>query len=331
MRDASSSGGSPTAQASSPTAAGAAAVGGAAGQVASASRAAWHGAVHAVQTSMPGAVKRASFAGMVNTFLKLVKDAAARHNTVMITPDITGWFFVISTHSEELRKQQLGQLQHLVWFSRDNKLQAAMQHGGLGSNPPGVVLKGAAAALAALESSKQPEAAAGAATGAAAGTAGSAATSTAASSRDSTSSSGTASGGRHVLTGRPFNGLKMHLGGSSSSRVSTSAQQQQQQRQQQPGSSSSINSKPHASSTQPSSSPAGAAAGVELHVGHLAMLNDLLAGAQYSQAAYGYVAAAGHLSNLGNAIKMLATLPHFNAITGEQKGLMSTVSRVWKP
>jgi hypothetical protein len=54
--------------------------------------------VHAVQASVPGAVKRASFAGMVNTFLKLVKDAAARHNTVMITPDITGWFFVISTH-----------------------------------------------------------------------------------------------------------------------------------------------------------------------------------------------------------------------------------------
>lgn len=47
------------------------------------------------------------------------------------------------------------------------------------------------------------------------------------------------------------------------------------------------------------------------------MLELLLAGAQYSQAAYGYVAAAGHLSNLGNAIKMLATLPHFNAITGE--------------
>lgn len=236
---------------------------------------------------MPGAVKRASFAGMVNTFLKLVKDAAARHNTSMITPDITGWFFVISTHSDELKRQQLGQLQQLVWFSREPKLQQTMQQGGLGTNPPGIVLQGAAAALAALEASKQPVGGSArvqdgpqAATQGAAG-----------------SSALRAAGGQHVLKGLPFTGLKMHIG-SSASKASS---------QQQLGSSTGA---------KVPASPAAGPAGVQLHVGALSVLDDLLAGAQYSQAAYGYVAAAGHLSNLGNAIKMLATLPHFNAITG---------------
>lgn len=341
VRDPSSNGGSTAA--GSPTAA-AAALGASA---ASASKAAWFGAVHAVQTSMPGAVKRASFAGMVNTFLKLVKDAAARHNTVMITPDITGWFFVISTHSEELKKQQLGQLQQLVWFSREARLQGAMKQGGLGTNPPGVVLKGAAAALAALEASKQQQqqstppagaagqGEAGPATGSqdseqvvrsAAGSSGPAALSSTGSSdsihggagSNSNSSSGrrrssssmsaaAAVGSQHVLKGLPFPGLKMHIGSSSSSSRTSSSQ-----RRQGPANGSS-----NATAAAAGGGGGGAGpAGVQLHVAQLSMLDDLLAGAQYSQAAYGYVAAAGHLSNLGNAIKMLATLPHFNAITG---------------
>jgi hypothetical protein len=240
---------------------------------------------------------------MVNTFLKLVRDAAARHDTMLITPDITGWFFVISTHSEELKRQQLGQLQQLVWFSRDQQLQAAMQQGGLGANPPGVVLAGAAAALAALEASKQQEEAQATAAAAAS----SLASSSSGDSNQHSSSAGSTmgSGMQHVLKGLPFPGLSMHIGSGSSSR--SSAAGSQQQRHDASGSSSS---------SKPPSSAAAGAAGVQLHVGQLSMLEDLLAGAQYSQAAYGYVAAAGHLSNLGNAIKMLATLPHFNAITG---------------
>jgi hypothetical protein len=302
---------------------------------------------------MPGAVKRASFAGMVNTFLKLVKDAAARHNTVMITPDITGWFFVISTHSEELKKQQLGQLQQLVWFSREAQLQGAMKQGGLGTNPPGVVLKGAAAALAALEASKQqqqqqqqqqstPAAGAagqgepGSATGShdsaqtqtASGSSGAAALRSAGSSdsiqggagsnsgssrtgSSSLSSVAAAVGSQHVLKGRPFPGLKMHIGSSSSSSSRTSSSQQRQE-----AASGSSTATAAAASGASAAGGGSGPAGVQLHVAQLSMLDDLLAGAQYSQAAYGYVAAAGHLSNLGNAIKMLATLPHFNAITG---------------
>jgi hypothetical protein len=118
--------------------------------------------------------------------------------------------------------------------------------------------------------------------------------------------SGTA-GGQHVLRGQPFTGLKMHIGSGSS--ASKGANQQQPRT-----STSSVGS---SSGKVPGSPAAGSPAGVQLHVGALSVLDDLLAGAQYSQAAYGYVAAAGHLSNLGNAIKMLATLPHFNAITGE--------------
>lgn len=324
LRDPSSTGSrsAPAGADVSPTAAAAAAAGAAAGQAASAGKAAWVGAVHAVQSTMPGAVKRASFAGMVNTFLKLVKDAAARHDTMLITPDITGWFFVISTHSEELKRQQLGQLQQLVWFSREQKLQAAMQQGGLGANPPGVVLAGAAAALAALEASKQqqdadpPPAAAATATPAGPGSPAAAAASVLASassrvdsSQGSSNSSGSKTGldvQQHVLKGLPFPGLNMHIGSSNSRSLAPGSQQQQRR---------DASSSSGSSSKAPNSAAAGAA-GVQLHVGQLSMLEDLLAGAQYSQAAYGYVAAAGHLSNLGNAIKMLATLPHFNAITG---------------
>lgn len=321
--------------ASSPTATAAAAVGAAAGAAASASKAAWVGAAQAVQTSMPGAVKRASFAGMVNTFLKLVKDAAARHNSVMITPDITGWFFVISTHSEELKKQQLGQLQQLMWFSREQRLQRSMQQGALGTNQPGVVLKGAAAALAALEASKQhqekqeqqkekvsssqPAAAADGAGNTTASSNPLAGSSSTQRRQDSTAAA-SAAGSQHVLKGLPFPGLTMHIGSSGSSTRSSS------------GSSKA----PAGSATAAAGNSAGSSsgpAGVQLHVGQLTMLDYLLAGAQYAQAAYGYVAAAGHLSNLGNAIKMLATLPHFNAITGKQcwttGGLLLMVLCVW--
>lgn len=203
-----------------------------------------------------------------------------------------------------------------------------MRQCGLGTNPPGVILQGAAAALAALEASKQPQAAGGASTG---GQDASQAPTTAApvdskavgaptarqgsatrsqqcptASRNIPGASGTA-GGQHVLRGQPFTGLKMHIGSGSS--ASKGANQQQPRT-----STSSVSS---SSGKVPGSPAAGSPAGVQLHVGPLTVLDDLLAGAQYSQAAYGYVAAAGHLSNLGNAIKMLATLPHFNAITGE--------------
>jgi hypothetical protein len=146
----------------------------------------------------------------------------------------------------------------------------------------------------------------------------------------STSSSSLSAEDAHVLQGRPFKGVKMHIGSGSSTSSSKGPQQhhpQHQQQQQQPplgkqpsqrsSGNSSTGCQVEGSSSSSQGAPAGPT-GVQLHVGELSLIDDLLAGAQYSQAAYGYVAAAGHLSNLGNAIKMLATLPHFNAITGEQ-------------
>lgn len=260
------------------------------------------------QQAAPGAVKRASFAGMLNTFLKLVKDAAARHNTAMITPDITGWFFVISSHTEQLKRQQLGQLPHLVWFAQQQQLKAPMQPAGLGSNTAGVVLKGADAALAATAAAA---AAAGGANSGQDGSGGADAGSSSSRRRVLNAS------GRPSLPGRPFDGTILQLGGSSSSSSKTvrSATGSQPPRpsaaQQQQG---AVSGAAPASAT---AAPAAAgSAGLQLHVAALEMLDQLLAGAQYSQAAYGYVAAAGHLHSLTSAFKMFAALPHFNAITG---------------
>jgi hypothetical protein len=39
---------------------------------------------------------------------------------------------------------------------------------------------------------------------------------------------------------------------------------------------------------------------------------------RYARAAYGYPMAAGHMTNLSSALKLLATLPLFDPITGEE-------------
>lgn len=276
----------------------------AAGQTASASKAAISnairgavaGAATAVQAvqAMPGTVKKASLTGMWTAFSKLLKDAAERHNTAMITPDISGWFFVIGNHGDELRRQQISQLQHLVWFTAEPQLQEVMKPAGLGSNAPGVALpagptiEAAKKAAAGGSGSGHADAPAAADSGAAAGADAQPAAPAAGVQRQSKSSSGGSSssdGGGDVqcgVPGQPFEGLMLHLGGSSSKGKGKQSQQQ----------------------------------GLQLHVGAVSMLDDLLAGARYSHAAYGYVAAAGHMSSVSNALKLLATLPLFDPITG---------------
>jgi hypothetical protein len=235
---------------------------------------------------------------MWSAFSKLLKDAAERHNTTMITPDFSGWFFVISSHGEELKRQQIGQLPHLVWFTQEPVLQAAMKQGGLGSNAAGTVLP-AGKALAAAKH------AAGSAAGAeqrnaqdsvASGDASSKVKRSSASSSASSSSEGSVDMQQYQVPGKPFEGLMLQLGGSSSS-----------------------GSKRSSSSKGAKQQPAASAGSKELqlHVAAVQMLEDLLAGARYSHAAYGYVAAAGHMSSIGNALKLLATLPLFDPITGE--------------
>jgi len=108
-------------------------------------------------------VKKASLSGITSAFTKLLKDAAARHNTILITPDITGWFFVITNHGDELKKQQLSQLQHLVWFTGEPQLQQAMKPAGLGANAAGVVLPAGPSIAAARAAGKTAAAAAAAA------------------------------------------------------------------------------------------------------------------------------------------------------------------------
>jgi len=103
------------------------------------------------------------------------------------------------------------------------------------------------------------------------------------------SSSSSGAMGQYELPGLLSSGLMLQLGGSSSS----------------------------SSSRQDTVRGTASGAGLQLHVGSLALLDELVAGARYSQAAYGYVAAAGHLHSISNAIKLLATLPLFDPITGE--------------
>jgi hypothetical protein len=274
-------------------------------------------------------VKKASLSGITSAFTKLMKDAAARHNTLLITPDITGWFFVITNHGDELKKQQLSQLQHLVWFTAQPQLQQAMAPAGLGANAAGVVLPAgpsiAAAAAAAAgkvaaaanvastaeDPTATPEDHSGSSSGSgkpgrtataateetAAGVDGSNAAVAAAALSHAKSSNQAQDGknsctsspplGPYELPGLPSSGLMLQLGGSSSS----------------------SRNKDHVHRT-------ASGAGLQLHVGTLALLDELVAGARYSQAAYGYVAAAGHLHSISNAIKLLATLPLFDPITG---------------
>jgi hypothetical protein len=65
---------------------------------------------------------------------------------------------------------------------------------------------------------------------------------------------------------------------------------------------------------------AGGAA-LQLHMCSAALLQELADGARFSRAAYGYVVAAGHMSSVTGALKMLATMPLFDPITGEWGGV----------
>jgi hypothetical protein len=277
-------------------------------------------------------------------FSKLLKDAAERHNTTMITPDFSGWFFVISSHAEELKRQQLGQLPHLVWFTQEPVLQAAMKPAGLGSNAAGVTLpagpavaaakRAAAAGAAGMGDGSSSDAAVqgdkkaaagvtesgessssdaaglkqGASKGRAAGSRSSKAKRGSASSTASSSSDSSDGVQQYQVPGKPFDGVMLQLGGSSKSSSSSKA----------------IKPQAEASKAAAAASAAAGAAGsstagskeLQLHVAAVQMLEDLLAGARYSHAAYGYVAAAGHMSSIGNALKLLATLPLFDPITG---------------
>jgi hypothetical protein len=60
----------------------------------------------------------------------------------------------------------------------------------------------------------------------------------------------------------------------------------------------------------------GGGASLQLHMCSAALLEELLDGARFSRAAYGYVVAAGHMSSITGALKMLATMPLFDPITG---------------
>jgi hypothetical protein len=53
------------------------------------------------------------------------------------------------------------------------------------------------------------------------------------------------------------------------------------------------------------------------------LLKDLLFAARMARAAYGYTMAAGHLASVTNAIKLIATLPVFDPISGEAGGNLS--------
>lgn len=60
----------------------------------------------------------------------------------------------------------------------------------------------------------------------------------------------------------------------------------------------------------------GRDAALQLHMCSGTLLDELIAGAKFSRAAYGYVVAAGHLSSLTGALKMIASMPVFDPITG---------------
>eukprot|EP00879_Flechtneria_rotunda_P006721 GHRR01007061.1.p1 GENE.GHRR01007061.1~~GHRR01007061.1.p1 ORF type:complete len:622 (+),score=264.83 GHRR01007061.1:212-2077(+) len=330
-------------------------------------------AVQAVQT-VQGAVKKASLSGMWNTFSNLLKDAAARHNTAMITPDITGWFFVVSSHGEELKKQQLSQLPHLLWFTAEPQLRSGMKPKGLGSNLAGVILPaGPALAAQAAQAETQEHFnkhvgecvqhdagmescdssipklqkrgsrdsdSSTATSGSSRGTSNSSSKGNSHKRVGSSSSSSCSTDSvGYALPGQPFNGLMLRLGAgnsssSNSTRLSSRGSQgnftrqaalnkhaqggSQQQATSNPSTDAQLQANPSAAAGADGSSSAagGSGSGLQLHVADVTMLDRLLAGARYSHAAYGYVAAAGHMSSLSNAIKLLATLPLFDPITG---------------
>jgi hypothetical protein len=61
---------------------------------------------------------------------------------------------------------------------------------------------------------------------------------------------------------------------------------------------------------------AEAEAALQLHMCSAELLDELVLGATFARAAYGYVVAAGHLSSMTGALKLLATLPLFDPISG---------------
>jgi hypothetical protein len=120
---------------------------------------------------------------------------------------------------------------------------------------------------------------------------------------------------QYQVPGKPFDGVMLQLGSSKSSSSSSSSKTSKQQA----GTAGADASKAATAGAAGAAGSNAAAAGskdLQLHVAAVQMLEDLLAGARYSHAAYGYVAAAGHMSSIGNALKLLATLPLFDPITG---------------
>jgi hypothetical protein len=63
-------------------------------------------------------------------------------------------------------------------------------------------------------------------------------------------------------------------------------------------------------------SGSGSDAPLQLHMCSTALLDELLDGARFARAAYGYVVAAGHMSSFTGALKLLATMPLFDPIAG---------------
>lgn len=62
---------------------------------------------------------------------------------------------------------------------------------------------------------------------------------------------------------------------------------------------------------------AGGAAALQLHLVASDFLEEIRDSMCYSRAAYGYVVAAGHLRSVGDALKLIATMPMFDPIGGE--------------
>jgi hypothetical protein len=83
-----------------------------------------------------------------------------------------------------------------------------------------------------------------------------------------------------------------------------------------------------APSPSPSPSPSSTAGHLQLRVCPRAHLEELVAAARYSLAAYAYVASAGHLSSAGAALRLVASLPAFDAVDGvsEQANLRALLS-----
>jgi hypothetical protein len=124
---------------------------------------------------------------------------------------------------------------------------------------------------------------------------------------------------QYQVPGKPFDGVMLQLGGSSKSSSSSSSSSRTAKQPAGTAGAEGIKTASATSAAGAAGSNAAAAGSkdLQLHVAAVQMLEDLLAGARYSHAAYGYVAAAGHMSSISNALKLLATLPLFDPITGD--------------